>query len=104
MRSLSRGATTEDGLDACSRFGIGPVLAGPTSEVAGRRPVYLISYGIFAACSWGAAYAPNYAALVIFRLLAGMSGSSSLNNHGASVADVSGQLQYCGQAQNQLIP
>lgn len=31
--------------------------------------VYLVTFGCFTAFSWGVAYAPNYAALVIFRLL-----------------------------------
>lgn len=50
-------------------FGLGPFIAGPTSDVLGRRMVYLVSFAMFSGFSWGVAYAPNYAALVIFRLL-----------------------------------
>lgn len=52
----------------------------------------MISYGSFAAWSWGAAYAPNIAALILFRFLAGVSGSSTLNNHPASVGDFTAVL------------
>lgn len=48
---------------------MGPFFAGPTSDVLGRRMVYLATFGCFTAFSWGVAYAPNYAALVVFRLL-----------------------------------
>jgi MFS family permease len=50
-------------------FGLGPFIAGPSSDIFGRRMVYVASYASFAAFSWGVAYAPNYAALVVFRLL-----------------------------------
>jgi MFS family permease len=55
--------------------------------VFGRRHVYVVSYAFFAAWSWASAYAPNYGAFVTFRFLAGVSGSSSLNNHPASISD-----------------
>lgn len=42
---------------------------GPTSDVIGRRMVYVVSFGSFTAWSWGVAFAPNYAALVVFRFL-----------------------------------
>lgn len=68
-------------------FAMGPLFLGPASDVFGRRNVYVVSYAFFAAWSWGAAYAPNFGALIAFRFLAGVSGSSSLNNHPASISD-----------------
>jgi len=68
-------------------FGLGPFLAGPSTEVVGRRKVYIVTYASFTAWSWAAAYAPNFAALAVFRFLAGLSGSSSLSVHPASISD-----------------
>lgn len=43
----------------------------------------------FSAFSWGCVYAPNVTSLLIFRFLAGVFGSSSLNNTPATIADAS---------------
>jgi hypothetical protein len=73
-------------------FALGPLVWAPLSEVYGRKPVYLISFTAYTAFSVAAACAPNITALLVFRLLASASGSSSLTNPGGIIADMfSGQ-------------
>jgi hypothetical protein len=73
-------------------FALGPLVWAPLSEVYGRKLVYLISFTAYTAFSVAAACAPNITALLVFRLLASASGSSSLTNPGGIIADMfSGQ-------------
>ncbi|GAA5902182.1 uncharacterized protein JCM6883_001321 [Sporobolomyces salmoneus] len=68
-------------------FAAGPLLAGPSSELFGRRAVYCVSGVFYSAFSFGAAFANNAAALLIFRFLLGFFGSASINNVPASIGD-----------------
>ncbi|KAJ7452164.1 major facilitator superfamily domain-containing protein [Mycena galericulata] len=70
-------------------FAAGPLLFGPASEIYGRRAVYIFSGTCYSAFSWGAAFAPNAAALLVFRFLIGFFGSSTINNVPASIGDYS---------------
>lgn len=70
-------------------FALGPLLVGPLSQVVGKRPVYLATFVCFTAFSFGAAEAPNIAALIVFRFLAGAMGSSAFNNVPATIFDFS---------------
>lgn len=63
-------------------FAGGPLVAGPLSEVLGRRPVYAFCGLLYSAFSWGAAFAPNLATLLVCRFLMGVFGSASINNVG----------------------
>ncbi|KAJ7270864.1 major facilitator superfamily domain-containing protein [Mycena rebaudengoi] len=68
-------------------FAAGPLLFGPSSELYGRRAVYIVTGIAYSAFSFGAAFSPNPASLLIFRFLAGFFGSSSINNVPASIGD-----------------
>lgn len=74
-------------------FAGGPLVAGPASEVLGRRVVYAVSGLLFSAFAWGAAFAPNLATLLVCRFLLGFFGGASINNVAASVADFSSAEQ-----------
>ncbi|TXT05879.1 uncharacterized protein COLE_07199 [Cutaneotrichosporon oleaginosum] len=69
-------------------FAFGPLLWAPTSEVFGRRIVYLVS--CFFLTLWLAVtiVAPNPAAILVFRGLSGFFGSSPLTNAGGTVSDL----------------
>ncbi|EME39391.1 hypothetical protein DOTSEDRAFT_91758 [Dothistroma septosporum NZE10] len=71
---------------------LGSLFAGPTSETAGRNPVYVISRCFHVAWLIGAALAPDFGAQCVFRFLAGLSGSILLAIHAASVADIFGPV------------
>jgi multidrug resistance protein len=67
---------------------LGPLLFGPLSEYIGRRPVLVgtfVGYLIFMACC---AVAPSYAAMVIFRLLCGISASAPTTVIGGLFSDI----------------
>ncbi|GAA5883715.1 hypothetical protein JCM16303_004787 [Sporobolomyces ruberrimus] len=68
-------------------FAAGPLFAGPSSELFGRRPVYMFCGLFYSAFSFGAAFSNNAAALLIFRFLLGFFGSASINNVPASIGD-----------------
>ena len=57
---------------------LGPLLYGPLSEQYGRRYPLLIGYILFCAFSLGCALAPNYPALLVFRLLNGMAAAAPI--------------------------
>lgn len=69
-------------------FGLGALIASPASELFGRYPVYLGTLFIFACWLVGAALAPNIAAQIIFRFLAGLFGSAPLTVAGGSMSDM----------------
>ncbi|KAE8152266.1 major facilitator superfamily domain-containing protein [Aspergillus avenaceus] len=57
-------------------FSIGPLIFGPLSEYCGRRPVLLGTYIGYTAFTLGRALSPNYAALLVFRLLCGLNAAA----------------------------
>lgn len=69
-------------------FAIGPLLWAPMSELYGRQKLFFITYMALTAFNAGAAGAPNMAALVVLRFLAGAFGSSPLTNAGGVIADM----------------
>ncbi|KAJ6478602.1 major facilitator superfamily domain-containing protein [Mycena vitilis] len=68
-------------------FAAGPMIFGPASELYGRRAVYCAAGLIYSAFSFGAAFAPNAAGLLIFRFFMGFFGSAPINNVPASIGD-----------------
>ncbi|KAJ7629978.1 major facilitator superfamily domain-containing protein [Mycena polygramma] len=68
-------------------FAAGPLIFGPASELYGRRAVYCASGLFYSAFSFGAAFAPNAAGLLIFRFFMGFFGSAPINNVPASIGD-----------------
>ncbi|WVR05572.1 hypothetical protein IAU60_002591 [Kwoniella sp. DSM 27419] len=69
-------------------FAFGPLFWAPFSEVFGRRLSYIISYFFLTIWSGAAAGSPNIGALLVFRFLAGLFGSSPLANAGGTISDV----------------
>ncbi|CAF1255392.1 unnamed protein product [Adineta steineri] len=69
-------------------FAIGPLLWAPFSEIYGRRPLFIITYGAFTAFNAGAAASQNIWTLVILRFFAGSFGASPLTNAGGVIADL----------------
>lgn len=53
----------------------GRLLLAPLSETFGRKPVYLVCFGIFTFLQIPTALSPNIAVLITFRSLAGFFGS-----------------------------
>ncbi|KHN97504.1 Major facilitator superfamily domain, general substrate transporter [Metarhizium album ARSEF 1941] len=77
---------------------LGPLLFGPMSEYLGRRPVLIgtfIGYLIFMACC---SVAPNYTALVVFRLLCGISASAPHSIVGGLYSDIFDNPSHRGTA------
>lgn len=66
----------------------GPLIWGPLSELIGRQPVVLGTFGAFILFQLGAALKISLPALLISRALAGFFGSGSLTNSGAVIADI----------------
>ncbi|SCV68711.1 BQ2448_832 [Microbotryum intermedium] len=69
-------------------LGIIPLLLGPLSEYVGRRPIYLVSYGVFIAFNFQVAFAHNLATWLIGRFFCGMFASPFLSVAGGSVTDL----------------
>lgn len=69
-------------------FAIGPLLWASLSEIFGRQPTFIVSFGAFTASNIGAACSKSFASLLVWRFLAGAFGSSSLVHTGAVLADL----------------
>ncbi|EJU05858.1 MFS general substrate transporter [Dacryopinax primogenitus] len=67
---------------------IGPLLWGPLSESFGRRPIFIIAFGIYTIFQIACAVAPNTGALIVFRFFGGAFASAPLTNAGALLADI----------------
>lgn len=69
-------------------LGVGPLFAGPLSEVYGRSIIYRVSFLMFFAFSWPVAFAPNVAVYALFRFLTAFFGSAFLAVAGGTVSDM----------------
>jgi multidrug resistance protein len=69
-------------------LGMGPFILAPASELRGRQPVYLVSSVVFVLFNVATALAPNHAALVILRFLAGAAGSAGPSLGAGSIGDM----------------
>ena len=69
-------------------FGFGAVFAGPMSENLGRNPVYVGTMAIYMIFIMASALAPNIAAQLIFRFIAGFFGSTPLTCAGGTLSDL----------------
>ncbi|THH21322.1 hypothetical protein EW146_g219 [Bondarzewia mesenterica] len=69
-------------------FGLGPLVYAPMSEMFGRKPIYIISMGMYAIWTIPSAVAHNTATLLVGRALAGLAASAPMTNVGGSVADL----------------
>lgn len=68
--------------------GVGSFFVGPFSETFGRLPVYIVSLLIFMIWIMASALSPNIGAQIVFRFLAGVSGSAPLTCAGGSISDL----------------
>ncbi|PSR84456.1 major facilitator superfamily domain-containing protein [Coniella lustricola] len=69
-------------------FGFGPFLFAPLAEVFGRNIIYRTTFLVFCLANLGCALAPDIAAFLIFRFLAGFTGAPSVANSGGSIVDL----------------
>ncbi|UJR19438.1 hypothetical protein I4U23_022568 [Adineta vaga] len=69
-------------------FAITPLFWAPFSEILGRRPFFIITYGALTAFNAGAAASKNIWTLLILRFFAGAFAASSLANSGGVLADL----------------
>ncbi|KAJ5152117.1 major facilitator superfamily domain-containing protein [Penicillium capsulatum] len=67
---------------------LGPIIFAPLSETYGRRPVMLWTFAGYTIFTLACAVAPNFAAIVIFRLFSGIFGSSPTAVVGGIYADI----------------
>ncbi|KAJ5604111.1 major facilitator superfamily domain-containing protein, partial [Penicillium hordei] len=67
---------------------LGPIIFGPLSETYGRRPVMIWTFAGYTIFSLACAVAPNFAAIVIFRLFSGIFASSPTAVVGGLYADI----------------
>lgn len=67
---------------------LGPLLFGPLSETYGRRSIMRFTFLGFAIFTMACALSPNWAALLIFRLLTGVNASSPISIVGGVYADI----------------
>lgn len=66
----------------------GPMAWGPLSESYGRKGTMVYSFALLTIFSIASALAPNFAALVVFRLLVGIGGSCAISVVGGICADI----------------
>lgn len=66
----------------------GPLVFAPLSEAYGRRYITISAFSLFVISTMGAALAPNWALLLIFRLLAGIGASAPISVVGGIYADI----------------
>ena len=66
----------------------GPMSLAPLSEYYGRRPVYIISYGMFLILLLATSYVTSLAPFLILRLFSGFFSSTTISNFGGTIADL----------------
>ncbi|EXJ69491.1 uncharacterized protein A1O5_07527 [Cladophialophora psammophila CBS 110553] len=71
----------------------GPLIFAPLSEFYGRRYVFYTTFTLYVAFNFLCAFAPNFASLLIGRLLTGTFASAPLTNAPGVLADVWGPVE-----------
>ena len=71
-------------------LGAGQLLLGPLSDTWGRRPVLLLSTGVFALASVALVFSPSIQVFIALRLLQGLSGAAGVVIARAIAVDLSG--------------
>ncbi|KAI9487756.1 MAG: major facilitator superfamily domain-containing protein [Benjaminiella poitrasii] len=69
-------------------FMLGPLLWSPTSEVVGRKPVYVVALGIYTIFNIPCAVARNIETVLVCRFFCGFFASCSLTLAGGSISDL----------------
>lgn len=67
---------------------LGPMIFAPLSESYGRKTIMICTFVLFTAFVMASALSPNFAALVIFRLFAGIGASTPVSVIGGIYADL----------------
>ncbi|KAI5919151.1 major facilitator superfamily transporter [Camillea tinctor] len=68
--------------------GITPMFVGTFADATGRRPAYLFCFVVYIAANIGCALAPNYAALLVLRMLQSAGASTTVSLCQAVVSDI----------------
>jgi len=76
----------------------GPMIWGPLSESYGRKGVMMYAFALLTIFSVASSVAPNFAALVLFRLFVGIGGSCAISVVGGICADVYHDPQSRGRS------
>lgn len=66
----------------------GPMTLAPLSEYFGRRPVYIVSYGLFLLLLLGTSYVESLGPFLALRLFSGYFASTTISNFGGTIADL----------------
>lgn len=69
-------------------LGVGQLFLGPLSDRLGRRPVLLVSLGVFTLAGVGTVFAPTIGVLIVLRTLQGVSGAACVVLSRAIAADL----------------
>jgi MFS transporter, DHA1 family, multidrug resistance protein len=69
-------------------FVFGPLFFAPLSEFFGRRTVFLVTFSLYICFNILSAFAPNFTALLISRLLTGTLASATQSNSPGIIADL----------------
>ncbi|KAK6958373.1 hypothetical protein Daesc_001172 [Daldinia eschscholtzii] len=80
----------------------GPIIFAPLSESWGRRPVFLVSFGIYTAFTLGCALAPNWPVFLFFRFLLGCGAAAPQTVSGGLFCDIYPDLGPRGLAMTML--
>ncbi|KAI1105326.1 major facilitator superfamily protein [Jackrogersella minutella] len=76
----------------------GPIIFAPLSESWGRRPVFLVSFGIYTAFTLGCALAPNWPVFLFFRFMLGCGAAAPQTVSGGLFCDIYPDLRPRGLA------
>ncbi|KAI0269965.1 MFS general substrate transporter [Gloeopeniophorella convolvens] len=74
-------------------LGLGPLVAGPMSEIYGRNIVYRVSFVLFFVFMFPVAFAPDIGVYLLFRFITGYCGAAFLSVAGGSVSDMFSNAQ-----------
>ncbi|KAF2658354.1 MFS general substrate transporter [Lophiostoma macrostomum CBS 122681] len=66
----------------------GPMSLAPLSEYYGRRPVYVVSYGIFLLILLASTFSHSVPVFMVLRVLSGYFSSVTISNFGGTIADL----------------
>lgn len=77
---------------------VGPLVWSPLSETVGRRPVLFWTFSVFVTGTLGCAVAPNWTALLIFRLICGTMAAAPQTVSGGVYADMFSDMRSRGRA------
>jgi MFS family permease len=84
-------------------FALGPLAFGPLSEYFGRKPILLVTCAIYLIFTMGCALAPNFPALLVFRLIAGVGGAAPNAVLGGLYSDIYANPHHRGMAMSWFI-